>query len=244
MVVVSISLSSGFSFQVVGDVLSNRQGCYRFNLVIERLLISGRLQKRASGAYTWPVSISLSSGFSFQASSSRKAPPVYRYVSISLSSGFSFQVIDLLYDRHGGLNVSISLSSGFSFQAHADNAGEWADMTFQSRYRAASHFRYPNRMLKGFTSSFQSRYRAASHFRIRLDPGNLTYLRCFNLVIERLLISGMKMPGQTSPRSLVSISLSSGFSFQVLQWNTRIEPKYSFNLVIERLLISGAIEPC
>ena len=38
---------------------------------------------------------------------------------------------------------------------------------------------------------FQSRYRAASHFRIFQNPDTGLGL-CFNLVIERLLISGRR----------------------------------------------------
>ena len=65
--------------------------------------------------------------------------------------------------------------------------------------------------LKG---QFQSRYRAASHFRRFhfFPPGTVPI--GFNLVIERLLISGQ----------------------QVVRANS---PPESFNLVIERLLISG-----
>ena len=65
-------------------------------------------------------------------------------------------------------------------------------------------------------SQFQSRYRAASHFRavavINRTPPDFAR---FNLVIERLLISGVvRMPGGQQTLS-------------------------GFNLVIERLLISG-----
>ena len=62
---------------------------------------------------------------------------------------------------------------------------------------------------------FQSRYRAASHF--RSAPRRLGYppqLLRFNLVIERLLISGPPQFIVADHRSDVSISLSSGFSFQ------------------------------
>ena len=89
------------------------------------------------------VSISLSSGFSFQAKSVKSVASVM-LVSISLSSGFSFQV-----NSQGEANVypgvSISLSSGFSFQDTDD-------------------------------------------FR-RTRPEHIS----FNLVIERLLISGSKL---------------------------------------------------
>ena len=61
------------------------------------------------------VSISLSSGFSFQAIGSLWPRCTPLLVSISLSSGFSFQGIGLSA-RVTSLAVSISLSSGFSFQ--------------------------------------------------------------------------------------------------------------------------------
>ena len=63
---------------------------YSFNLVIERLLISGIAE--AMGVDTLiSVSISLSSGFSFQVAKFRAFGCTPIPVSISLSSGFSFQ---------------------------------------------------------------------------------------------------------------------------------------------------------
>ena len=136
---------------------------------------------------------------------------------------------------------------------------------FQSRYRAASHFRLVQ-CLRGTTSSwqFQSRYRAASHFRFNCIRGRIQHIGCFNLVIERLLISGtlglsnvfpvigfnlvierLLISGRHCTKvvqtpSLVSISLSSGFSFQVAGTVDAIGAiLLRFNLVIERLLISG-----
>ena len=160
---VSISLSSGFSFQVkesfvfVAFVMG-------FNLVIERLLISGqRLQYRRS---TSVVSISLSSGFSFQVRKNKREAGKDENVSISLSSGFSFQGANPRSSRYAAKYVSISLSSGFSFQA--DGRGAF------------------NASVK---EQFQSRYRAASHFRAEPVKDTVALLR-FNLVIERLLISG------------------------------------------------------
>ena len=91
--------------------------------------------------------------------------------------------------------VSISLSSGFSFQVHGVCAfsSRLTITWFQSRYRAASHFRCKECRLPVPMLEFQSRYRAASHFRLCffLIGLLLTFLR-FNLVIERLLISGFK----------------------------------------------------
>ena len=63
-VVVSISLSSGFSFQVNAELCCILQEG-GFNLVIERLLISGH-RVRGGLQIAFQVSISLSSGFSFQ----------------------------------------------------------------------------------------------------------------------------------------------------------------------------------
>ena len=161
-------------------------GCC-FNLVIERLLISGGLTEvgaKKNRCFNLVIERLLISG------SPPRPPPCRFHVSISLSSGFSFQA--------GRLPVKLQ---------------DW--MLFQSRYRAASHFRTRSRHRGVVQCMFQSRYRAASHFRSQLR--NLTVTQyCFNLVIERLLISGQ-----------VSALLD-------------ISPSRCFNLVIERLLISGA----
>ena len=138
---------------------------------------------------------------------------------------------------------------------------------FQSRYRAASHFRCgksaSSQCLENIVSislssgfSFQvtaisqsttsarfwfpSRYRAASHFRDRAKL-RTPAIESFNLVIERLLISGTAAHDpESSDRAHVSISLSSGFSFQdSAPRNGPPTRQNRFNLVIERLLISG-----
>ena len=111
-------------------------------------------------------------------------------VSISLSSGFSFQV-QLIIPRLPLAVVSISLSSGFSFQ------GGLADI-------AELHLESFNLVIERLLISGEFGHRLPK------TPHN-----CFNLVIERLLISGA--PSMTCPSSIpeVSISLSSGFSFQV-----------------------------
>ena len=113
---------------------------YRFNLVIERLLISGPDMDE-----TWPTRLL---GFNL-------------VIERLLISGFPVR------DIHRQLiNVSISLSSGFSFQARCRTDVVSACASFQSRYRAASHFRsLPERQVQ-------------------------VCKLCFNLVIERLLISG------------------------------------------------------
>ena len=64
----------------------------RFNLVIERLLISGRPGGKGCHPSPTRVSISLSSGFSFQVGGRGVGEFHHMLVSISLSSGFSFQV--------------------------------------------------------------------------------------------------------------------------------------------------------
>ena len=86
---VSISLSSGFSFQ------APTAGGWKARL---------------------EVSISLSSGFSFQEAKNVDAGN-HISVSISLSSGFSFQGKSKIFHCIMLETVSISLSSGFSFQA-------------------------------------------------------------------------------------------------------------------------------
>ena len=164
---VSISLSSGFSFQVLiflsrlGRARKSFQSRYRaashfrdksrsgtkpcfcsFNLVIERLLISGIDVDSEVGNLLDLVSISLSSGFSFQEPTSPDMRGQRFLVSISLSSGFSFQGLSAPHETR-------------------------LMLLFQSRYRAASHFRSP-----------RHRFQCAPQLR-------------FNLVIERLLISGL-----------------------------------------------------
>ena len=76
----------------------------------------------------------------------------------------------------------------------------------------------------------------------RLFSVGLSTDACFNLVIKRLLISGQFRRGNACVTALFSISLSSGFSFQVVlaRPGTRDVIK-CFNLVIERLLISGPL---
>ena len=134
----------------------------RFNLVIERLLISGSQRH-----------LLFINGMLFQ--SRYRAASHFRSVLTSLTSLTSL---------------------------------------FQSRYRAASHFRSasPPRHRKSL-SAFQSRYRAASHFRPPLIPLP-AHPTSFNLVIERLLISGGTILAYPDRHIHVSISLSSGFSFQ------------------------------
>ena len=159
---VSISLSSGFSFQVLcADVVSVQvqqfQSRYR---AASHFRGSGSHRKKSLVG----VSISLSSGFSFQGSTQLQLSLIMSKVSISLSSGFSFQERKRKR-KEGERMVSISLSSGFSFQEIFLNQLKW-EKKFQSRYRAASHFRgHSSKALTDPPLRFQSRYRAASHFR-------------------------------------------------------------------------------
>ena len=165
-----------------------------------------------------------------------------------------------------GLNVSISLSSGFSFQVRVAKNRRFLQGWFQSRYRAASHFRDCSKNISraGFyrfnlvierllisgsctclTSSqskkFQSRYRAASHFRVDWDIDSPADDVSFNLVIERLLISGF---GGSVHRCLTILSFNLVIERLLISGNRAADfmrkHKWSFNLVIERLLISGA----
>ncbi len=105
-----------------------------------------------------------------------------------------------------------------AFQFRLRNPLSWpATFVFQSRYREAFQFRSIQKSC-GYTAAvkFQSRYREAFHFRSGgtecRDGGAFR----FNLVIERLFISGSSEPGELDSSS-------------------------SFNLVIERLFISGQI---
>ena len=210
---VSISLSSGFSFQVPNGTQNNPepiefQSRYRaashfrgirfcltvsvypgFNLVIERLLISCRNSTRNAIVDIF-VSISLSSGFSFQVVYEHGEWHLCIPVSISLSSGFSFQVISRSDYVTRTISVSISLSSGFSFQENC-RKGKLEIVCVSIS------------LSSGF--SFQV---ASARFRRALC------CVCFNLVIERLLISGQIPPCIMHDIFGVSISLSSGFSFQ------------------------------
>ena len=160
-----------------------------FNLVIERLLISGAPQS----AHPSPIPM-------FQ--SRYRAASHFRlhgwgYLGRGyLSAGFNLVIERLLISgkrarrMRARFQVSISLSSGFSFQVLPKTFAGHMLQQFQSRYRAASHFRRQLPITScGATLRFQSRYRAASHFRF------------LEVCAARSLL-------------YVSISLSSGFSFQ------------------------------
>ena len=124
-----------------------------------------------------------------------------------------------------GASCATSRSVQFLFQSRYRAASHFRSSSarilqqrlpaFQSRYRAASHFREVSLVYRGANPEFQSRYRAASHFRLSALRARMCFICSFNLVIERLLISGILKPRKTPSRIRVSISLSSGFSFQV-----------------------------
>ena len=114
-------------------------------------------------------------------------------------------------------------------------------------------------------AEFQSRNRDAFHFRHTAVPCESLHLKCFNLVIEMLFISGKTRPVslrtslwrfnlviemlvisgnasrlRSSTRTrLVSISQSRGLSFQVVYRGKTNARFFCFNLVIEMLFISG-----
>ena len=112
-------------------------------------------------------------------------------VSISLSSGFSFQENCGAFVRSSRYHVSISLSSGFSFQVRCDASG------------CLAHAGCFNLVIERLLIS-GALHQSCPHTVIS-----------FNLVIERLLISGIRDTSLCDMRPMVSISLSSGFSFQV-----------------------------
>ena len=207
-------LLSGFSFQVAEPLVFDSIEAFKFPSRY-RAAFHFRIPRKSHAAFPAPVSISLSSGFSFQVEGQVECPGGSRNrVSISLSSGFSFQVKTptLVWDCS---YVSISLSSGFSFQGQGKNR-EWRACLVSISLSSGFSFQADGNLASPFKIEwkFPSRYRAASHFRGYCGVCRGSWV-CFNLVIERLLISG-------TPRRLSAASVR-------------------FNLVIERLLISGRL---
>ena len=136
--------------------------------------------------------------------------------------------------------VSISLSSGFSFQ------GRNKDEMCASLH--GFNLVIERLLISGLHLSVRS-LRSPRCFNLVIErlliSGYITLdvtvlCPCFNLVIERLLISGMTTDSELSGILNVSISLSSGFSFQVVRAILQVASISGFNLVIERLLISGS----
>ena len=185
-----------------------------FNLVIERLLISGLLHLpdgavRGVQCFNLVIERLLISGITS-----------WRCVCVS-SNCFNLVIERLLISgcRAGLPSIGILrfnlVIERLLISGKSDNFSSPPRLQFQSRYRAASHFRFVGAAPQRVANLFQSRYRAASHFR-------------------------NSSPIFVQSYSVVSISLSSGFSFQVQSDLPRDKrPLKSFNLVIERLLISG-----
>ena len=173
---------------IVSAVL--QAACPGFNLVIERLFISGPAQKKCRPGQK-VVSISLSRGFSFQVSCERLVSCALACrVSISLSRGFSFQVPNADACHAAVIWFQSRYREAFHFRFFGWIAYEITEYLFQSRYREAFHFRDLTECLRLPCQLFQSRYREAFHFRLK-EPR----------IHQLALLS-------------VSISLSRGFSFQ------------------------------
>ena len=184
------------------------------------------------------VSISLSSGFSFQDIAINRTPACIQFQSrYRAASHFRFACH---YASVVAFQVSISLSSGFSFQDPRHGNGTAGGCQFQSRYRAASHFRRAGGRItrdsqtvsislsSGF--SFQASHRCSAK---HLPHG-------FNLVIERLLISGFSVPTNTNIATYAFQSRYRAAShFRLIAQCAGADLSDGFNLVIERLLISG-----
>ena len=161
-----------------------------FNLVIERLLISGKFRLRIRLFMQTNVSISLSSGFSFQAYASGSSGACVNRFNLVIER---LLISGTPSDMHlqSLFQVSISLSSGFSFQARQARAADAVRNEFQSRYRAASHFRrLPLR--KDIQGVLNVSISLSSGFSFQVSPSDFCKddYSSFNLVIERLFISG------------------------------------------------------
>ena len=94
----------------------------------------------------------------------------------------------------------------------------------------------------GNLSLFPSRYRAASHFRSIASRNTDSSTSKVSISLSSgFSFQGIKQAVCRRDAFIVSISLSSGFSFQARMNGKAIRlPIQSFNLVIERLLISGS----
>ena len=192
-----------------------RVGISRFNLVIERLFISGQDGLRLGKRITYRVSISLSSGFSFQVDACKDRAKLFT-VSISLSSGFSFQVRDRVLFLPPVV-VSISLSRGFSFQVLRKHLSE---------------FRRDIIVSISLSRGFSFQVTAGLTHRVHMWHVSISLSRGFSF--QESNERGLQDVHQ------VSISLSRGFSFQAR--SNELGPRqhrFGFNLVIERLFISG-----
>ena len=170
MTLVSISLSSGFSFQVhFATLFGSQLTC--FNLVIELLLISGRGPPARKARRCKPVSISLSSGFSFQVTEATRQ-----------------DVLEACFN----LVIERLLISGLRRDIIQRNR----QVEFQSRYRAASHFRFSTGGRDTIDAIVSISLSSGFSFQdVWVSASNWSELIRFNLVIERLLISGNTASG-------------------------------------------------
>ena len=123
---------------------------------------------------------------------------------------------------------------------HAGKSNTYFYLRFQSRYRAASHFRDAcvfhwinrNEVSISLSSGFS--------FQGRMTRRTARMTSCFNLVIERLLISGMRFdvgrgfPAMFQSRYRAASHFRSGWT------DYKRDGILGFNLVIKRLLISGS----
>ena len=169
------------------------KSCSGFHLVIERLFMSGCCQQRRlqSRWERYNVSISFSSGFSCQGNAVSDVSPLG---NLSLFPSRYRAASHFRRSIPCGIKIKavcfhlvierLLISGSLRLRRFARTA-----ILFQSRYRAASHFRITVITTCARAIMFQSRYRAASHFRALFSSSAFR------------------------PRA-VSISLSSGFSFQ------------------------------
>ena len=189
------------------------------------------------------VSISQSRGFSCQGDGSTAWHTTYADGFQSRHrEAFHFRSPFWIPYKHLKQMVSISSSRGFSFQGRRAVLKTRRYPMFQSRHQDAFHFR-PDAFPAPCSCpvKFQSRHREAFHFRLAECPARSCGLpvHSFNLVIERLFISGERMSRLCLVSPVVSISSSRGFSFQVFRTGRLPYQICRFNLVIERLFISG-----
>ena len=214
---VSISLSSGFSFQVsqcspsIFLLFASFQSRYRAASHFRR-----NTEQRIFGKSV--VSISLSSGFSFQGHRYRFHNRAFLLFQSRYRAASHFRAGASSMFTIQKCSFQSRYRAASHFRSDALSASVTARYLFQSRYRAASHFRRLCRpatspayhvsisLSSGFSfqverespkrqqpcPTFQSRYRAASHFRITIRCGAGAMRYRFNLVIERLLISGLQ----------------------------------------------------
>ena len=236
---VSISLSSGFSFQAEYTVwYKNKGGLFQSRYrAASHFRVTSITQIRSHRNL---VSISLSSGFSFQDHRHYHLCQSH-HVSISLSSGFSFQgsflFVGLSPARRFNLVIERLLISGTHCESGRIPSGDGFNLVIERLLISGAH---PSTTRGSPHSSFNLVIERLLISGSKSKPLSYTVIISFNLVIERLLISGnalifrkcfgaklfqsryraashFRYPDTLNcptPRIPVSISLSSGFSFQ------------------------------